>query len=294
MGDVKKDEHGTYDVDAGSPYPLDEEEAGYIPCNAVLRHTWDRYGERRYCTSLAVENFEQHGTDTKYDHPDFCRHHQDRAALMKQHEKNFKTGAHAKSHEHTFQHMPPHKQLLANDLYKSLLDESEYRDEWESETVELEIDVSDSDFAPDADTLVLEHPIPTEREVRAKALWHASLDFVTMESIREEQFRVAAEEEVDGRSLAVGETKTYVASDDEIREVADEHHLNLPLSRIQKDYERHLRFGGVEIEGEGGSGDMSARDWVMVVEPDEPEVQPEAQKDDTSPLSGLEIPDDEG
>lgn len=294
MGTTKRDEHGEYDPDAGSPHPVDEDEVGYVPCNAVLKFTWDRYGERRYCTAMAIENFQSSGTETSYEHPDFCKNHQARAALMKQRAENFKTGAHAKSHEHTFQLLPPHKQILANDLYKSLLDESKYSEEWESEVVELEIDVADNDFAPDADILVLEHPVPTNHQVRGKALWHAALDFVTMESIRQEQFRVAAQERHEGRELAIGERVKTITVTEDGREVedTDEHHLNLPLSRIQKDYERHMQFGGVEYEtGDDESADMGAREWVIEVSPDEPEPQPEAQTGEQTPMATLEVPD---
>jgi hypothetical protein len=287
---TKRDEHGEYHPDAGSPHPVTEENVGYVPCNAVLRHTFDRYGERRYCTAMAIENFTKHDVETDYEHPDFCKNHQSRAALMKQHEENFKTGAYAKSHEHIFQHMPPHKQLLANDLYKSLIDESTYA--FDADEVELEIDVSDSDFAPDADALVLQHPVPTEHEVRGKALWFAAVDFITMQSIKEEQFRVSAEETVEGRKLVVGETRSVVATDDDFKEVADEHHLNIQLSRITKDYKEHMKFGGVTYDADDDGSDMQAREWVAVVEPDEESPAPETSSSDMSPMDDIEIPDD--
>lgn len=289
---TKRDKYGEYEEDAGSPHPVEPDDVNYIPCNAVLKHTWSRYGERRYCTGMAVENFTKHDVETDYEHPEFCKHHQVRAELMKQHEENFKTGAHAKSHEHTFQYLPPHKQLLANDLFKSLLEESSYN--FETDSIELEIDISDNDFAPDVDTLVLDHPIPTEKEIRGKALWFAALDFVTMESIRKEQFRVAAEESgPEGGSLAIGERTTIVSVTEDGRAIEDrdEHHLNLPLSRLQKDYKEHMRFGGVEYETDADESPMGTREWVAVVEPDEEPMQPEAGSSDSSPLHEVEVPD---
>lgn len=285
MGTTQRDEHGEYDPDAGSPHPVDEDEVSYTPCNAVLKYTFERYGERRYCTAMAEENFDEDGSR-------FCKHHKSREALMKQHEENFKTGAYAKSHEHKFQHMPVHKQLLANDLYKSLLKESTYN--FDTESVELEVDVSDDDFAPDADTLVLDHPIPTDHEIRGKALWHAALDFITMESIREEQFRVAAEEQFEGRSLAIGEAIKVVSVTEDGREIrdTDEHHLNLPLSRLQKDYKQHMKFGGVEYDTEDDSASMGTREWVAVVEPED-EPEPESTPSDQSPLTEIEVPEPE-
>lgn len=285
MGKTKSDEHGEYDPDAGSPHPVDEDEVGYTPCNAVLKFTFERYGERRYCMAMAVSNFEDDGSQ-------FCKHHKSREALMKQHAENYKTGAYAKSHQHKFQHMPPHKKLLANDLYRSLLEESTYS--FDAETVELDVDVSDDDFAgPEVDTLILDHEVPMEHEVRGKALWHAALDFVTMESIREEQFRVAAEEKVDGRSLAVGETKTFISTDDDFKEVADEHHLNLNLSRITKHYDKHMKFGGVSYETDDDMASMGTRDWVLAIEPDEPSPAPEADDGPDTPVAEIEVPEPE-
>lgn len=287
MAKTKRDDHGEYNPDAGSPHPVDPGNVSYEPCNAVLKYTFERYGERRYCTGMAVSNF---GDEANYDVPQFCKHHQARAELMKLHEDNFKTGAYAKSHEHKFQYMPPHKKLLANDIYKSLLGESTY--DFDEEVVELEVDVSDHDFAPDADTLVLDHPVPTEHEVRGKALWHAALDFITMESIKEEQFRVAAEERHQGRALAIGETTTVVTVTDDGREITDtdEHHLNLPLSRITKHYKEHMKFGGVEYDTDDNQSAMGAREWAVVVEPDEPEPVPEADADGGSPLADVSVP----
>lgn len=285
---TETDEHGEYQTDAGSPHPVDPDNFNYEPCNAVLKFTWDRYGERRYCTAMAESNFK--GEDNSSQ---FCKHHKSREALMEQRAENFKTGAWTKSHSHTFQHLSPHERILANDMYKSLLKESTH--DFEKESAELHVDVEDVDFAPDADTLVLEHPIPTEKKMQAKALWHASLDFLTMESIREEQFRVAAEESYEGRDLAVGETVSVVTVTDEGQEITDteEHHLNLPLSRISKHYDRHLEFGGVKVDQSEGSGQMSARDWVAVIEPEEDTVTPEAQQGDQPAIEDVELPDED-
>jgi len=288
----KEDKHGQYQTDAGNPYPLTEDEAGYVPCNAVLKFTFERYGERRYCSALALENFHKHDVDTDYEHPEFCKHHQSRHDIMKSHADKHKTGAHAKSHKHKFQYMPPHKQVMANDLYASLLNESTY--EFETDVVDMTIDVEDSDFAGEhIDEIALKHQVPTEHEIRGKALWHAALDFVTMESIREEQFRVAAQEEHKGRSLAIGETTTVVTVTDDGREIrdTDEHHLNLPLSRLQKDYKNHMKFGGVSYDVDGDEEAMSTREWVAVVEPDEPEMAPEADTGTSSPLDDVDVPE---
>lgn len=291
MGKTKVDEHGEYDPDAGSPHPIDPDDVAYEPCNAVLKYTFERYGERRYCSGMAVSNFTKHGVETDYEHPEYCKHHQSRAALMKASADRFKTGAHAKSHGNVFRHIEPHKQIVANDLYRSLMEESSY--DFEAETKKLEIDVGDVDFAPDYDTLVMDHGIATQHEKRAKALWFAALDFVVMENIREEQFRIAAEEEHEGRSLVVGESLTYVASDEEVREDTTEHHLNIELDRIRRNYKEHLKFGGVQVDGETDSTVGADREWVAVLE--SPEPSPESK--DASNVEGdtvaeIDVPDE--
>lgn len=268
---TERDEYGEYDVDAGSPHPISEDDVSYVPCNAVLKHTFSRYGERRYCTGMASVNFDSEGSQ-------FCKHHRSREALMKQHAENFKTGAYVSDTQDVFAYLEPHEQILANDLYRSLLEESTYN--FDAEDTELEIDVADSEFAPDADTLVLSHPVPQNRLMRAKALWFASLDFLTMQSIREEQFRVAFEETFEGEPLAMGERVSVVGVSDEAGAVEDrdEHHLNLALSRIQKDYKRHMEFGGVEYEAadDDGGSTMDGREWVLELHTDSSGAEPEA------------------
>jgi hypothetical protein len=290
MANVKRDEHGEYRPDAGNQEPIEPDEVSYVPCNAVLRHTWSRYGERRYCGAMAIETFENNDTETDYEHPEFCKHHQSRAELMKARADSYKTGAWAKTHETMFHNMPPHKRIMANDLYQSLVGESAY--DFEMETVDLEIDVRDDDFAgEEIDTLVMEHPVPSDHRMRGKALWFAALDFVAMEDIRRERFRVAADEEHEGRSLTVGERTTFISTDDGAQEIVDEHHLNLPLSRMQSRYEEELQFGGVSSEMDETASEGGPREWVVML--DEPSAQPEAKRGDSSPLHDVGGDDEE-
>jgi hypothetical protein len=254
--ETETDDYGEYDVDAGSTHPVDPDH--YIPCNAVLRHTWSRYDERRYCTAMAVENFKpEEGSQ-------FCRQHKGRENLMELHEDNFKTGATVQNKDRIFKLMEVPKKVLANDMYRSLLGESKY--DFETEMTELNIDIEDTDVGGEADTLIVDHPVPTEKRVRAKALWFAALDFMVMENIREEQFKTAIDENV-----AVGERMKTITVTEQGREIedVDEHHLNLALSRIQSDYSDHVAFGGVTIEGEEQSSTMSEREWVIEVHNDD-------------------------
>lgn len=201
--------------------------------------------------------------------------------------------AFAQSFETLFDYLDAHKKVLAVKMFESLMVESDY--DYELTRVEKEFDVSDNELFEGAEVAVIEFPVPTEREVRAKSLWFASLNYVQMESIMEEQFRVAAEEEgPDGEPLAMGERTTIVTVTDEGRTIEDkeEHHLNLPLSRIQKDYERHLEVGGVTTDTDDKVSDGEARQWIMAVEQDQSDPAPEATAKDKNPMTSIDTPDE--
>lgn len=276
------DEHGEFSLTTGSPHPVTADELQYEPCNCVLKFTFKRYGERRYCTGMAGSNF---GLDFDTCKHHKCRRHKD---FMKSQAEKFVHGAFAQSHESLYQFMAPHKRLIANELYKSLLSQSKF--EFNEELIDLEVNVSDTSFGGENDTLVMKHPIPNDHKIQCKALWFAALDFISMESMREEQFREAAESEnVD----AVGERWTVVAAgEDGPVYDKDEHHLNLPLSRLQKDYRRHLEFGGVLTEEDDTMMGGGQREYVLEVVPDETDVAPEAKRTESSPVMDI-APDDE-
>lgn len=273
------DDHGEFKLSRGSPHPVEEEDVGYPPCNCVVKFTFERYDERRFCTGPAI------GGPT-------CKHHRGRAAdgFLNRPNDLMKTGATAKSHKNVFRYMEPHEKVMANDLYKSLVELSAY--DFEMENHELE--VSDGDDG----TMILNHPIPTEKSIKCKALWYAALDFVTMELMRKERFRTAFEQSrdasVDSEEIVPGERWQVVASGEQgAVSDKDEHHLNLALSRMQKDYEKELTFGGVEMEHasgveEGGEG----RDWHLTIV-DETDTDggyevDQMHPDDVSPLEDVE------
>lgn len=262
-----EDEWGKYNPDAGNTEPRTEEELGYQPCNAVLKFTYSRYGEKRYCMGMAVGNFK----NPNYEYDEYCKHHQNRAALEEADhgaQENYRHGAYIRSYEDLYRYLPPHKQMLAIDLYKSLLEESVFHNEWEPQTVTRSIETTDT-FGKGS-VVYTDFPLPTEHKARGTALWFASLDFIKTMNINEEQFRVAYEElGPQGEQMTVGEDKFERETEGgDMVEVKDEHHLNLPLSRIQKDYKEHLRMGGVSLDAAdrdtfqvGGN-----RDWVFEVE----------------------------
>lgn len=288
---MPRDEHGEYNENAGSPAPLEKgdehpesgKEIKYHPCNAVLKFTMERYGETRYCTGMSVKNFRKRDDtpDPSYEHDQFCKHHQSRKDLQQANREHMKMGAFAKSYEHTFQYLDPHKQIVTIDLFESLLKESTF--DFDSEYIVEEIDpISDG-----GDKIRVQCPIPSKRTSRAQAIWYAALDFVKMQNINEEQFRIAAKE-----NLAVGEKEFEKETESgQVMTIVDEHHLNLPLSRIQKDYERHMKFGGVSTEP-GEETDVSIDDRTWVLEVDEPKPEPEAAID-PSPIQKMDLEDNE-
>lgn len=272
-----KDEHGQFHLHAGSRTPPSEndKEYDYEPCGATLKFSYERYGEKRYCEGLAVSNFHKNGKDMSddYEYPGLCRRHQGQGNIMDLNEDNVKHMAFVESYENLFDYLTAHEKFVAVETFKSLLEDSKYDFETESEPLAVQTDDSD---VFDPETVELSFPVPSAHVARAKALWFATLEYIRIENIFEEQFRVATEETgPEGEDLTVGEKSTVVTVTEEGRviEEKDEHHLNLPLSRIQKDYERHLDFGGVEHSGEEDVGDDEARTWVLKAE--EPSEKPD-------------------
>lgn len=266
-----RDKHGEFRMDRGTTQPPDPDDYDYIPCGAVVKFTFERYGEKRYCEGMAAKNF----GNSERPYPEFCKHHQVRGALMEHVEDSFKTGAFAKSYETIFQFLPPHKQVIAVEVFEDLMDESKYN--YEPDIIPRTIDTEEWPEAPDE--IEVAFPVPTKHRARGQALWFASLDFVRMQNIHEEQFRVAFEDDV-----AVGEKEFEKETESGyVIEIKDEHHLNLPLSRIQKDYESHLKFGGVDTDDESEGADMRKTVWVSEVSPKS--AEPEAKSD--GPESGF-------
>lgn len=286
---MKEDDHGEYNPNAGYHRPVEKGETitkngeektiNWKPCNAVLKYTMERYGEKRYCLAMAKDNF-------KGQEGDHCKHHQARVETLQQrHQDSVKHGAHVKSAQRLFEYLEPHKQIIAVDLFESLLEESRF--EFEVDTVAHVINTSDSSFT-DEDEVYVSFPIPTVKTNRAKALWFAALDFIVMENIREEQFRVAAEED-----LAIGEKEfEREAESGEVYTVVDEHHLNLDLSRIQKNYKEHMRFGGVSLDGDGEAASLTAREWTVSLEAPTETGEPEGYQTDGNPMDNIDIPDE--
>lgn len=287
------DDYGEFRLDGGSPEPLDDSDLKYEPCNAILKFTEERYGERRFCKAMSGDNFNQDYST--------CRRHKGQEKLLETRGDKMTTGAHAASHRNRFKFMDPHEQVITNDLYESLVDQSAF--DFDLQYVELQIDVSDDSFGGDTELMTLEHPVPRDNEVRCKALWHAAIDFAIIDMMRDKQFKDAFED-----STSVGERESVVAVTDEGETIYDEeeHHLNLPISRLQRNYKEYLSFGGVTHDvPESMENDTVSTEWHVDITPQDsaPSDLTDAAEETTaskmisddvaeSPLDDIEQPQD--
>ncbi|UBF23155.1 hypothetical protein M1M34_gp004 [Haloarcula tailed virus 2] len=263
---MPSDKYGDYDADAGSVEPMEDR------CQAVLVHTFERYGEKRYCTRLPESCFIDDGSD-------FCKTHKSREKLMDQQKENFKTGAFVKSYTSLFGYLDPHKRIVVIELFGELLQDSMY--DFEVEYITESIDLSNVDWA-DTDSVNVNFPLPTQNRQRAKYLWVAALEGIKMEAIEYKIF----EDAFSAAEYGLAEREITVTAN-EFGQVTDagEHHLNLPLSRVIKDHKDLMKLGGVnpDIMGENDEGEVVMREWVLDVEPDdkpEPESASSNSADD--------------
>jgi len=265
---ILEDDRGEYPLDRGSTEPTEGK------CNAVLRYTWSRFGERRYCQM--PEGWRTERTD------EFCRWHSERKDLRDHRMKeDLIHGAYVESYKRLLNVMPLHKQITAITLFKSLREESV--EDFEGDSYTITVNTEGVDWY-DEDDAEIEIPVAKQsKRTREKALLKAALEFVKMESIDEQIFADAYDDE-EGVGLGEKEFVIDVVKDDDgevIKEITgeDEHHLNLPVSRMLKDFKDCLAFGGVSMESddEGEVTNVDARSFNVDLGPkeDDTDVQPE-------------------
>ena len=260
-----RDDYGEFRLEAGSPTPVSDDDFDhYTPCGAVLKFWKQRYGERRYCTGMACSNF----TGNPRGGSDFCKHHVGRENGQKMVAESFETGALIQSYKTAWQHLQPHQQAICIEAFHGFLDASVFDFDYE---VHVErIDVEDIEWVEDKYWHV-DFPVPTENVARARYLWVAALELCKMENIQERLLEDATDDDV-----GVGEREVTVYGEQgPVGTERQEHHLNLPLSRVIKDHSRLLEAGGVNIkqDGEGPSVNVE-RQWVTTI--DAPDPEPEA------------------
>jgi hypothetical protein len=252
-----EDEHGEFAVKPmrGSPVPPNPDEYKYDPCGCVLKFTWDRYGEVRYCEAMSGDNFNL----------DFstCKHHKGQEILMEKTYDLFEHGYFSSNYVSFSKRLAPEKFLFAVEMVGGLFEISDL--DFNIEHAEREIDTSESDLIED-DAVAVELPIPQNETVsmQANELWMAALKEVMQQNMSEVVFTDGMSQETLAASTDIEGTFT-----DTITESA-EHHLHLPLSRVAKDIKEHIKNGGVDLDDDnGGAVTFEKNDYTLDVKPSE-------------------------
>jgi len=231
-------------------------------CNATLDAWEDRYGEPRYCMALPESTFIDDGSE-------YCRVHSKQDPFMDRASDVFTHGYYSKTIRHVFEHLEPWQKLTALGWYDSYVQESRF--EFDASFEEYRIDFSDYDGSLPLEVeaqlnergeMVVGVPIPHTHAVRAFALYRAALADVKA-GLADRALLDTSDGTAMERETVVGTTESGTVTD------FDEHHLNLPLSRIDKDKEELLAFGGVPIDGTDdgvGTGASSPDQLILDLE----------------------------
>lgn len=257
-----------FDPDAGSTEPIDGR------CNALLRNWKERYGEKRYCGRIVPTR----AGDEELENRQFCSVHKDRKHLRMHASDVLESGLHTKTIHHLYDKIPPYERVFAYGLYDQLLDASVFS--FETEYIEKDFDFSevDDDLTPEAadedGILTLEVPNPAANQDRAISLWLASIDRIKMlrsnALLKEKDMRTKTTEHAQlTKPTESDPTQTF-----ETIEQWTEHYLNLPYSRLVRDIQELLEYGGVGVEDEEEAADVTVEyyyDDPLSTDPVEPE-----------------------
>jgi len=275
-----------WDDDRGKPY--DSNYRRYNPyqgsqsptegrCGALLTAWEDRYGEPRYCTGMPESTYVEDGSS-------FCRHHTERESLMERASDAFSHGIYAKTIRHVFDKLSAWQKLVVLAFYDSYMQESRY--DFQEALHDYTIDFGGFDeelplevaAQLDADeTLSIGVPVPTERVIRGFALYRAAL--------KDMSASLAERETLPDEDTAAMERETVVSVTDDGRKITDvaEHHLNMPISRVDNDREDLLRFGGVAVDGDEDVSVNVETPESLIVDLDD-EVEPESTSSEANPV----------
>ena len=264
---VDRNGHG-YSPWQGNLEPRWDPENEY--CNAVLNKWRFRHPNVRYCRAYISRdaNSEQH-----------CKIHQFQES-MKSAEEHVQTGLFTHTVDHLYEDLSPWKKLMAWGTFESLMGESTY--EFAPEQKIEVLDFSEHDVVPDdvdeKGRLEVEFSYPTDHVQPAQALYVAAMQQVTMMQV---QSRVLWEgQREDGTEEGVMETRSvekaqltappneHDTSPQVFKTIKtwNEHHLNLPLSRLIKDQPRLLEMGGVSTDPDDDSEDYDTDDIVLEID----------------------------
>lgn len=239
-------------------------------CSAPLTASEDRYGETRYCTRLVESDFVEDGSR-------FCHVHKNREPMIERASDVFSHGLYSKTIRHVFERLEPWQQLALLAWYDSYLQESVYDfgPEFETESIDFD-DADDEDLPLEIVSMIVEGddrsidvgvPVPSEHRNRGYALYRAAVMDVKAGLAERAIFGSH-----DADTVAM-ERESTVSVTEEGREITDmdEHHLNLPLSRLDGDRKELLEFGGVIVSEDQDSIDVnvdSPDELVVDLDPD--------------------------
>lgn len=271
-------------------------------CNVPLTRYEDRYPRIRYCSQKLSWNS---------DSP-FCHVHRPREELMETAQDALKTGLFTKTYDHLYGKLDPYKRLLTHALWSSLMSESVYQFDTTSREETFDFSESDQPVPPEADAdgvVSVTAEYPTERVDRGLALWGAACDTLKALTV---QPHLMADDDAPAmgqmeatEALPVNEDDggTYFITYDEV----SEHPLNLAYSRLIRDREELLEYGGVTVDDASASNGPD--EFVLEVDAadeyssDDPNFNAEAKSreivdvanDDTTSYEGTpELVNDDG
>lgn len=239
-------------------------------CNVPLNKWRLRYADVRYCRRRVY-----FGTDVEQ----YCETHQAKE-YMKSAEEHVQTGLFTETVGHLYEDLSPWKKLMAWGTFESLMGESTYEFAPEQEAEDL--DFSEQDIVPDGvdeeGRLEVEFSYPTDHVQPAQSLYVAAMQQVTMMQVQSQVLWEGQRE--DGTEEGVMETRSvekaqltappseHDSSPQVFKtiETWNEHHLNLPLSRLIKDQPRLLEMGGVSTDPDDDSEDYDTDDIVLEID----------------------------
>lgn len=279
-----------WDDERGKPY--DSNWSQYQPyqgsktategrCNGLLTNWEDRYGERRYCMRLPEKKFGKDSGDSE-----FCyvhKRYETNDALMERASEVFTHGLYSKTIRHTYEHLSPWQKLTVLGWYDSYIQESDFDFDPTFESFSIDFSEFDDDLPLEIETMLdgeeqlsIDVPIPQEHENRGFALYRAAL--LDMKAGLAERVTLNTDD-----GTAVMEREKVVTVTDDGREITeeDEHHLNIPISRLDDSRDDLLAFGGVKTDDDASEVNVNVNDPSdLIVDMDETA----AVSDDTNPV----------
>jgi len=285
QGRLYDERYNPYNPFSGNLEPITRDEWG--ACNAPL-HDWrNRYPQIRFCGKV----YDKWDDDYEYER---CPTH--KGSIMKTAEEQMQTGMFVNSVDHLYEKLSPWQQLVGWGTFESLMGESTY--EYAEEYKQKEFDFSEEPFVPDGANkdgiLTVKCGYPTQHPDRSLSLYVAAMKTVQMMSVQPEIMAERTRE--DGTEEGMMETRSvekaqltappseHDSSPQTFKtiETWNEHHLNLPFSRLIRDRPKLLEYGGV-------STDVSDEDTSDVVEDDIVlEIHGEAENVDTKEDTGTD------